>query len=678
VLEPVRRRPVRVTDVLLPAALALWLLGVHLTNPDAMDDWGLLRALPVVWFVGAGLLLVSIGFLISESRPSPLRLVLHLVALVLVLHGTVPMVFPETNFPWAYKHMGVVGYITRHGALDPSIDIYQNWPGFFAVAALFGRIAGVGSPLAYAKWAPVYFNLLLCLELAFILRCLAIDRRERWLALFLFVVGNWVGQDYFAPQALALVLSLAVYGMVLTWQQVRRPPDRRVRAGAWWTRRVVRARTDPPEDARASAPAHMTPELSGGARALAFGGILVVFAVVVVSHQLSPYLVVAGLGLLAVAGLIRPWWLVVLLAAVMIAYLVPRLPYLHRTNNLSGSPLNPRDVLAALGNPFDNLKSGGFGDGIPRPGRAMTSLGAPGLILGMWVLALIGVIRGVRAGRPVLLLLVVAVAPAFLAFGQNYGGEAIFRIYLFSLPWIAALAALALGPGSRRWSRTGGLTGTTVVVVLAGAAVLFMAAFYGSVELYRVRPGAVAAERYFYDHAPRDSVLGVGAPDVPARLSANYDEFLGGSTPPALSTVDGFRDHVLGPADLAPLSRLYQDDVARTPGSVYLFLSADQDVYAYVLGLMAKHSIAHLDQALAGSPEWRVFYRNPEAVIYQFVGLPAAEDSRSSSRAQPTPQECGGRECGPDSGGQSGQGIVQSEPGERGSSPGSGDARPAP
>jgi len=627
-----------------------------------MDDWGLLSALPVAFFVALGLLVFSIGFVLTDVRPSSTRVALHVVALVLVLHGTVPLLFPATNYPWAYKHMGVVGYINLRGGLDSTVDIYQNWPGFFAVAAFFDQIAGVESPLAYAKWAPVYFNLLLCLELVFALRWVPLARREGWLAVFLFVAGNWVGQDYFAPQALTMVLSLALFGMVLGWLQVDRR-SRPVRAAGRLVSRLARARTPRPDDDAGPA---LSPTPSGRQRALAMGLIFSVFAVVVVSHQLSPYLVVSGIALLTVAGLVRPGWVVIGLTAVMMAYLVPHLPYLRSTRNLSGSPLNPADIFDALSNPFENVQTSGFDGGVPRPGRVITALGAPALIGGMWLLGLIGAMRRLRAGRPVLLLLLLAVAPTFLAFGQNYGGEAVFRIYLFSLPWIGALAASV--PRRGPWGR---MTGASIVVVLLGVVTLFMSAFYGSVELYRVRPGAVAASQYFYDHAAPGSVLGLGAPNVPARLGANYDEFRAGSTPPPLTTLEEFKGRrLLGVADVPALSRLYSSHVATTPGQVYLSLGADQDVYAEVLGFMAKGSLASLDQALTRSSEWRLFYRNPDAVIYQFVG--------GASPAQHPPQKCSGGSCGADGSGDGGQGIVDGQPGELGPAPGDGQGVPSP
>jgi hypothetical protein len=597
----------------------LWLFalgGVHL---GAVNDWGLLAALPVAFFVALGLLVVSIALSLTDTELSPLRLCLHVVALLLVLHATVPLLFPEPNYPWVYKHVGVVGYINLHGAVDPSVDIYQNWPGFFAVSAFFTKIAGAGSPLAFAKWAPVYFNLFFCLELAFVLRSLSLTRRTRWLAIFLFAAANWVGQDYFAPQALAFGLSLAAFGILLTWLRVDRQPAL-VRAMGRLARRVARtpkhapANPDPADADFGNA--DELPELSGWARVLVIGTLITIFAVVVVSHQLSPFLVLFGIVLLAAAGMVRPRWVVVALGAIAFGYLAVHLTYLRSEGHLAGSPFNPRELIGALSNPFDNAHSTGFETANPMIGRSITALASPLLILGLWALAAVGAVRSIRNGRPALLLVLLAASPAFLVLGQNYGGEAIFRIYLFSLPWTAALTACALAPRSDRWRRRSGVfVGLGLSVVL----VLFMSAFYGSVELYRVRPGAVAASQYFFDHARPGSVLGLVAPNVPGRVGANYDKFKAGSAPPALSTLEEFQNHKLGATDLSALSNLYREHAQETPGDVYLSLSEDQQVYVEVLGLMPKGSLASLDRTLGSSAEWQLFYRNGDAVIYRFL-----------------------------------------------------------
>jgi hypothetical protein len=609
----VRDRELRVSDVLLPVAFVIWVVAVVGVKPDAMKDWGLITVLPITFFVAVGLLIVSIAMALTATKLSPVRLAAHLVVLVLMLHATVPFVFPAPNYPWVYKHIGVVGYISLHGRTSTSVDIYQNWPGFFALAAWFTKVAGVSSPLSYAKWAPVYFNLLFCLELAFAFRYLPVSRRVRWLGLFLFVAGNWVGQDYFAPQAVSLVLSLAVFAMILAWMQT----DRRPAILAAVTRLVARFFRRARDDGESLSPADpVLGILPLGGRVLAVSCLFSVFSVIVVSHQLSPYLVLLAAVPLAVLGLVRPRWVVAVLGALAIGYLLVRLSYLHRSHYLSGSPLNPRDILAALSNPFDNTHTNGFAGGHSMPGRAITALAAPGLMVGLWVLGILGIVRRLRAKGPILLLSVLALSPALLALGQNYGGEAIFRIYLFSLPWTAVLGACFVAPRRGRW---GPLTGGRVAALLTVVIVLFMAAFWGSVELYRVRPGDVTATQYFFDHAPPGSVLDSATPNVPARLGGNYDLFLSGSTPPPLTSITDFQHRMFGPEDVAAVSDLFQQSVAATTGGLYLSLSADQQVYAQVVGLLPKGSLVGLDLALSQSPHWQVFYRNQDAVIFRYL-----------------------------------------------------------
>ena len=155
---PVRAR-VHVTDFLLPASLALWALGIRRTNTAALGPFGLLTELPIVFYTGLALLVISAGIELARRTPSPWRMGLHVVALVVMLYGTAPLVYSEGRYSWLYKTVGVVQYVNAHGQLDRHIDIYQNWPGFFALAAWFGKVAGVTNPLAYAKWAQLAFEL---------------------------------------------------------------------------------------------------------------------------------------------------------------------------------------------------------------------------------------------------------------------------------------------------------------------------------------------------------------------------------------------------------------------------------------------------------------------------------------------------------------------------------------
>ena len=105
---------------------------------------------------------------------------MNLGALLMMLYGTAPLLYGAARYSWTYKYIGVVQYINLHGHLNTSIDIYQNFPGFFAFAAWFDKVIGVQSPLAYAKWAQLAFEALTCLMLHFVFRALPLTDRERW------------------------------------------------------------------------------------------------------------------------------------------------------------------------------------------------------------------------------------------------------------------------------------------------------------------------------------------------------------------------------------------------------------------------------------------------------------------------------------------------------------------
>ncbi|MHB8669981.1 MAG: HEAT repeat domain-containing protein [Acidimicrobiales bacterium] len=579
----------------------------------------------MVFFVALGILVGSVAVLLRRSELSPLRLGLHLVALVVMLHGTAPLLLREPIYPWVYKHVGVVGYINLHGSVDSRIDIYHNWPGFFTAAAWLTRIASVaGSPLGYAAWSPVYFNLLVCLELGFVFRSLPVTRHVRWLAMFLFVAGNWVGQDYFSPQAAAFVLSLAVFGMVLAWLQTDRPVAlmRVARRMASWIRRSGSEGGD----------LGAAPSSAGPPRVAALGALFFVFSAIVITHQLSPYVVVLGLGVLTAAGMVRPRWVVFGLAAMAIGYLRLHLPYIERT----------QDLFSSLGNPFANIHNSRHDGSVVMAGRRLTALAAPGMIACLWSLAGLGLLRRLRAGRPTLVLALLAASPPLIALGQSYGGEAVFRIFLFSLPWIALLAASAIEPRPRPGRRPL-WSAVAVGLVLSAVLTMFMSAFLGAAELYVVRPGEVHASQYFYDHAQPASDLTLVAPNFPTRVGDRYNEFASGGGNPVdlLTTGTGFRHRMLGKADLPAIARFVEQHGGRIQGSHYLILSTGQAFYSEVLGLLPRGSLASLDEALKRSPDWRVFYRTRDAVIYRLArGSTGAAAHRTAQLvpAQPQPR----------------------------------------
>ena len=228
VLPPVapRRTSIHFSDVALPVSIVLWVIGVSRTNTTTLGPFGLPAQLPVIFYAGVALLVLSAVVELTIDNPSRWRMALHAIGLVVMLYGTGALVYPEGRYSWLYKTIGVVQYVNAHGQLNSTIDIYQNWPGFFALAAWFGKVAGVSSPLAYARWAQVVFELAALPLLYLIYDALSLTFRQRWMALLLYSAANWIGQDYLSPQGLGTVLSLGIMALTMHWLYTgnRAPP----------------------------------------------------------------------------------------------------------------------------------------------------------------------------------------------------------------------------------------------------------------------------------------------------------------------------------------------------------------------------------------------------------------------------------------------------------------------
>ncbi|MDP9472231.1 MAG: hypothetical protein M3Q71_16455 [Chloroflexota bacterium] len=188
--------------VLVLSAVGLWLGSLGRVDLDQMTDVGLISVLPAPMFVA--LMVLTTGYVLA-LRERPLRipiLLLHIAALIFMLYGVATLLEDVPRFQGGWKHAGVIDYIIRTGDVDPRIDAYFNWPGFFILGASVTEVSGFQSPMSLVDWAPVAFNLLYLGPLWMIFSSMTNDRRLIWLALWFFYATNWIGQDYFSPQAL--------------------------------------------------------------------------------------------------------------------------------------------------------------------------------------------------------------------------------------------------------------------------------------------------------------------------------------------------------------------------------------------------------------------------------------------------------------------------------------------
>jgi GT2 family glycosyltransferase len=582
--------------IMLALAGVAWALSVRGADLQRTAGLGLLNAMPATYFIAVGVLLA--GFIASLTRPRlPTRLLwLYAIALIIVLHGTTPLLYDEPRYPWTFKHLGVIDLIGHTGAVDRSVDIYNNWPGFFALVAWLSAGSGVRAA-SYAPWAQVFFNVTNLLVLQFALRGVTSDKRLLWTASLLFVLGNWLGQDYLAPQAFAFPLSLVVLGLCLRCG----PPPRAPVSGAarWWVgvldglRRSV-LRREPVEEMPSATP--LSP-----AAAVVIGGLC--YLAIVVSHQLTPVTLLGGV--LGLALIVRrvPLWVPLAMGLLEAWWLWLSWPYL----SLHFSLFDPAPSSSAAPSGYR------IGDGLP--GLALVAYAVRAEVLILLILAAIGLVRRLRSGCWDIAAAVLFAAPLAIVTMQSYGGEGRYRVYLFALPWLCVFGAAALLPtrGPPRPLRQR----ASLVAASACLATCLLLAYFGLELMNRVDPDDVASAVWFERRAPTDSLFVGVTTNFPLRLSARYpavyDKDYPG--PPALTEHAVYRRHRLGPADLPRIETTLRGFGSR---HTFLTLTASQDRYARLYGLLPAGSMQTLDRALRASPDFRLVYRRGSSSIFAF------------------------------------------------------------
>lgn len=608
--SPVRR--MHIADFILPVSLGCWACGVRKTDVTVPGPYGLPVDLPVIFYVGIALFVISVTLELARDRPSRWRMSVHAAVLVVMLYGTAPLVYSQGRYSWLYKTIGVVQYVNAHGSLDRKIDIYQNWPGFFALAAWFDKIAGVSSPLAYAKWAqPVFeFASLPFLYLAY--SALSLSERQCWVGLLLYSGSNWVGQDYLSPQALGTLFSLGIMAIVTRWLHVRNSAGARrpyIISGATHSSRVRRPRAAP--DAEGS---------------VVFSVLLVfIYSILTFTHELSPYILAIQLSCLAAARLLRPRWLPLVLLAIAVGYMVPRFTYVN----------SHYGILRSLGDFFANAATPKHGARISGSER-LIDLDVKALTLVMLGLAIAGAWLRRRSRRTVLALLILAFSPVLILGLQSYGQEAILRVYLFSLPWAAALAASALAPvryasgeacGYHRRSRADRRPSLwaapardviRVPVGLATVLILFFPAFYGN-DSFNVmtRTEVVTLDSFLQDAVPGPIYSPIE--NAPLGDTAKYYLF------PQISIFGSHGLFGTKPATSAAADLIANNSLVYTNGEqpAYVVITSSMAAYNAKYELTSPHSFAVLLSSLAKSPAWRLVDQRPDTTIYELLPISA-------------------------------------------------------
>jgi hypothetical protein len=478
------------------AVVALAALSVRSVHMESMSDLGLVSVLPITTILLLLGLTWSFCWSLARQPLGHAVPLLHVVALIVMLYGATIYLEGAPRFSIVWKHAGIIDYIDRHHSVDPGLDAYFNWPSFFILGDFFTRIAGFRSLIDFGEWGPLAFNLLFLPPLVAIFKWATDDRRALWFAVWVFYSANWVGQDYLAPQAVGYLMWLAIAVVLLRWLTPARV-TLSVGDRAWPTAAIWKAHRHQMTD-------RLPQLLSAGRRGLV-GLVVVLYAAVVMGHQLTPFAILVCVAALVVfAGLSTRGLpvLMLVLTAVWISYGAKT--YLDGHANVLLDPLGAfgenlhANVGARLAGSPEHVV-------IVRERLAFTAL--------VWGLGVAGMIRRFGSGRFDVALIAIALAPALLPVVQPYGGEILLRVFYFVLPAAAFFVAALVFPRRDRGRRP------LAYVTAAGLASLLIVGFlfarYGNERLDYFTPGDVAAVERLYDVAPRGAVLYAGAPNLP-------------------------------------------------------------------------------------------------------------------------------------------------------------------
>ncbi|HEX8509858.1 MAG TPA: hypothetical protein VF635_10240, partial [Propionibacteriaceae bacterium] len=488
-------------------------------------------------------------------------------------------------------------YIEVHGSVDPDIDLYQRWPGFFAWTAQIAELTNQLNPVHWAGLAEPFFALLDALLVLALARAISRDRGYFWTATLLFVLGNWVNQNYFAPQALgyALYLSIALVLLLTATAEPRR-------LGVFLEH--VSRRLGRPSEAGSENGFDL---FSGGrapsavsARRWSGTFILVAFAVVVASHQLTPYLTLLVLAPLFVLGYFRPLWLVIAMATLAVGYLVPNYDYIQSHFGVF-SGFDP--VANAVYSSIDRNKL---------PATQVWSGRGAYLISGLLVLlGLLGLFRRLRAGgtRSAVVIGWMTLAPALILVVQSYGGEGRLRVYLFALPWCAMAAAWAFWPGTHRpvrWVRS------VLAAALVLIATLFTLSYSVSEAEVQVPASEVAAAEWLDQQAEQGDVVLATSPMFPLLIGPNYDRLV----PEAeLTRYVVYYPELMTRQDVVGIAE--ELNGGRTPDRLLAVFSDEQYAYVDRRGLYRPGELAQLESEIAAAPGVQLRYQRDGVRVYE-------------------------------------------------------------
>jgi hypothetical protein len=560
-------------------SIVVELLACHYDDPARVGGLGLITVTPWVIFPLAFMLSLSFAVQLRARVVPGAALVAHVAALAFLLPGLPGLLEQYPRFSTAWLHVGFVQAMIVHKHPIVDLDARFSWPGFFTGIAAIVGMAHLGTALPLLRWTPLVLNLAYALPVFIIARALLSSTRRAWVVTWLFILANWVGQDYFSPQGMAYFIFLSIIAAVLVaFPRGGTPPGDRLLRGAV-TRFVtpLRLRTTDPTRAQQA-------------------GLVIVVMIATIAlsmeHQLTPVALAGDILVLTIARQTSTRFLapaVVLSVIAWICYGATTFWAGHLYSTLFGSG-GSQAVQATV---TDRI--GGSA------GHEVVVYLRLAFALGVWGIAGAATLWGRLRRTPVpLTALILAFVPFTMLAVQSYGGEGALRVYLYTLPFmlILAVAGFAAHLPRRSFLVTAAITLVSTIMVP-----LLLITRFGNEQFEQVTRGDVAAARYVYSvAAPGSAIASVGL-----NALLGYQGLAAYSYPP--------RDLPSGFAFTTPAQVLA--GIGHNLRGTYLLVTPAQIENAVVNDGLPPDWGTKLEQRLAHNPHFKLLFNRYGGRVYE-------------------------------------------------------------
>ena len=311
-----------------------------------------------------------------------------------------------------------------------------------------------------------------------------------------------------------------------------------------------------------------------------------------VTHQITPYFIVASLVVLVLFGLLRPVWIP----------LVPLVPAAVWAL-INYSSWKGYFSFSEIFNLGANIKT----PGVTVPGEhpdlvlklSTLALATGPLVVG--VAALVYLLRNHK--RLDIALAVCAASAASLVLATDYGQEGLYRTTLFALPW---LSVLALGDGPRALFRRS----YSLVPLFALLTATFLFANFGLDGMNAVRPSQIRAEQNYELGAPPGSmIMFIGANDNPVNVTYRYPEVLADEE---------------SPNGKHKISALVSSLVRMGPNYPRFYVATTEagKVAGQLYNLYGPRYYGDIDSALRSSPNFKLIFDQGGTQVYEYRASP--------------------------------------------------------